>query len=264
MLQDKPWPAVILAVALVAAMAGELAAPLHRTRNGQAGRLGTNLGLGAFNAALLLIVPLSTVASAEWARGRELGLLKALALPPAILALSTVALRSLTQYGVHRLFHARPLLWRLHRVHHADVAVDLSTGLRNHPLELIVAAPLLCLAAAILGLDPGALALWEAVAVAFTLCAHANLRVPARFDRIARRLVVTPVAHHIHHAADRARTDSNYGDVLTLWDRVFGTYRGDDADAVAAARLGLGEQSDRDAASLRAQLLAPLSRRSEI
>jgi sterol desaturase/sphingolipid hydroxylase (fatty acid hydroxylase superfamily) len=100
----------------------------------------------------------------------------------------------------------------------------------------------------------------ETLAIAFTMWSHANLRLPDRLDRALRLLLVTPAMHHVHHSARRAETDSNYGDVFSLWDRLFGTYRSSNGESLATTRFGLGDEHDRDAASILRQLTGPLAR----
>jgi sterol desaturase/sphingolipid hydroxylase (fatty acid hydroxylase superfamily) len=248
------WP-ILFAVA-----AAEMWRPLHTGRVEPPGRIPANIGLGLINAGLVTIVPLSTVFAAGWAAAQGIGLFNNVALPFALVAAATVAIRSIANYAVHRLSHAVPLLWRIHRVHHADTALDLSTGLRNHPLELAVVVPLLAGAAIVFGLDPWVLMVYEAIALPFALWSHANLRLPPPLDRALRWLLVTPAMHHVHHSARQAETDSNYGDVFSVWDRLFGTYTALDEACLRQVRFGLGEAHDRRAAHLGAQLLSPIRR----
>ena len=137
----------------------------------------------------------------------------------------TLIVRSLASYGLHRAAHSVPLLWRLHRVHHCDTAVDLSTGLRHHPGELLYVAAVLAALAILCGFSVPALAGYELAASVFALWTHANLRLPARAEHALGWLFATPALHHVHHSAARAETDSNYGECLILWDRLFGTCR---------------------------------------
>ncbi|MEA3040911.1 MAG: hypothetical protein QOC65_400 [Sphingomonadales bacterium] len=245
---------------LVALVALELLAPIHRTPKEAKGRLIANFGLGAVNFSLFALLPLSSVLPAEYARQEGIGLLNALAVPAVGAFVVTILARSLTSYGLHVLAHRVPLLWRMHRVHHSDTAVDLSTGVRHHPLELLFAATCHGAAAFLLGLSVPALVAYEATAVALTLWSHANLRLPAGLERLAAFVLVTPAAHHVHHSARRAETDSNYGEVLMLWDWLFGTLHRRDHREVAAMSIGLGPDHDVDAPSLVRQLALPFRR----
>ena len=248
------WP-VLIAVATA-----ELWRPLYVGRSEPKSRIPVNVGFGLINAGIAAILPLSTVLPAAWAADRGIGLLNLIGAPLLATAAATVAIRSLAAYAVHRASHVVPLFWRIHRVHHADTALDLSTGLRNHPLELAIVAPLLGAVTIACGLEPRTLMVYEAIALPFALWSHANLRLRPRIDRALRLLLVTPAMHHVHHSARRAETDSNYGDVFSLWDRMFGTYRALDQPALEEVRFGLGDEHDRHAASLPAQMLAPLRR----
>ena len=252
---------LLLILFLVAA--AELWRPLHAYPAEPKGRIPSNVALGLINAAIALLLPISTIVAAEWARANGIGLMN-VARPPFVLAaLATVAARSLAGYVIHRLSHHVPLLWRVHRVHHSDTLLDLSTGLRNHPLELAFVAPWLAAAAILLGFEPSVLILYEAAALAFALWDHANLGLPPALDRVLRLLFVTPAMHHVHHSAARAETDSNYGDMFSVWDRLFGSYRALGRDELEAMRIGLGAPFDRGASSLVAMLGLPIRSPSE-
>jgi sterol desaturase/sphingolipid hydroxylase (fatty acid hydroxylase superfamily) len=257
----RAWlPLAAFWLLLLGLVALELLAPIHRAPREGKGRLVANFGLGAVNFSLFALLPLSSVLPAEYARQEGIGLLNALAVPAAAAFVLTILARSLTSYGLHVLAHRVPLLWRMHRVHHSDTAVDLSTGVRHHPLELLFAAACHAAAAVLLGLSVPALVAYEATAVALTLWSHANLRLPARVERLAASILVTPAAHHVHHSARRAETDSNYGEVLMLWDWLFGTLQRRGHREVAAMSIGLGPDHDADAPSLVRQLALPFRR----
>jgi sterol desaturase/sphingolipid hydroxylase (fatty acid hydroxylase superfamily) len=246
------WP-ILIAVAVA-----ELWRPLYVGRSEPRSRIPVNVAFGLINAAIAALLPVSTVLAAGWAQRNDVGLLHLLDLPPAAAVAATVAARSLATYFIHRASHALPWLWRIHRVHHSDTALDLSTGLRNHPLELAIVAPALAAVTIAGGLDPLTLFAYEAIALPFNLWTHANLGLHPQLDRRLRLLLVTPAMHHVHHSARRAETDSNYGDLLSLWDRLFGTYAALDRQALQAVRFGLGEAHDQKAANLAAQMLSPL------
>lgn len=236
----------------------EMVWPIHRGPREPQGRLIANFGMGVLNTAMLTLAPVSLVAIAQWAQSRGFGLINLAELNWAAAAIATIIVRSLSGYLIHRMLHANKLLWRVHRVHHCDVAVDLSTGFRNHPLETIFVVASLSALILILGLAPLPLALYEIAAAAFAIWSHANLRLPSAVERTLRLLLVTPELHHVHHSAERHQTDSNYGEVLSIWDRLFGTYHRLDRAELRALRLGLGDTHDAHAASIVRQLRAPL------
>ena len=245
---------------LLALAAAETLRPLHQAPVEGRGRLVTNFAMGLIAALLYTLLPLTSVAAAGWARIEGVGLLNMAAVPEVAAAAATILAWSLVNYWLHRAFHRWAWLWRLHRIHHSDTAVDLSTGFRNHPGEVVAVALLRAALAVALGLSVPGLIVYEAAAFAAVMWSHANLRLPAAADRALRWLLVTPAMHHVHHSSARAETDSNYGELLSVWDRLFGTYRASDSASVAGMRLGLGEAGDSGAASLRRQLLAPLAR----
>jgi sterol desaturase/sphingolipid hydroxylase (fatty acid hydroxylase superfamily) len=237
----------------------ELARPLHRAPREGRGRLPTNFGFAILNALIFAALPLSTLLAADWARVHQVGFAHWLAFPFWAAILLTLVVRSLASYGLHRAAHAVPLLWRMHRVHHCDTAVDLSTGFRHHPGELLYIAAAFAALAVLFGFSVPALAGYELAAAIFALWTHANLRLPDRADRGLGWLFATPALHHVHHSASQAETDSNYGELLILWDRLFGTCRRLDIEALRATRFGLGEAHDAKAPNLLAQLASPLT-----
>ena len=128
-------------------------------------------------------------------------------------------------YLQHVMFHAVPLLWRLHRVHHADLGFDVTTGTRFHPLEILLSMGLKGFVIAALGPPPVAVLVFEVLLNATSMFNHGNVRIPERIDRVLRRVVVTPDMHRVHHSIEVDEANSNFGFNLPWWDRLFGTYR---------------------------------------
>ena len=168
--------------------------------------------------------------------------------------------RSLVSYAVHVAMHKVPWLWRLHRVHHTDTAMDISTAVRFHPLEFVVSVPAVLAATLVFGFPPLAVIIYSLVDAAMAVFSHANLRLPDRMERGVRLLLVTPAMHRIHHSALQPETDSNYGATLSCWDRLFGTHRAKPAGALASSQLGLAECRDRRSDSLPWLLSLPFIR----
>ena len=251
-------PLALLMLFLFVLAAAELWRPLRTGGEEQAGRIPSNIAMGLINIALALVLPVSAVVAADFAAGKGIGLMNVIPTPLPAAILATIALRSLAIYIVHRAAHRIGWMWRAHRVHHSDTALDISTGLRNHPVELAWIVPFVALVTIAFGLHAPTLMVYEAVAFGFVLWDHANLDVPEWLDRPMRLLFVTPAMHLVHHSTVRAETDSNYGDMLSLWDRLFGTYRALDSEALKAMRIGLGDAFDPGAASLIHQLRLPL------
>jgi sterol desaturase/sphingolipid hydroxylase (fatty acid hydroxylase superfamily) len=200
-----------------------------------------NLGLTALNFLALGLVPVSFVGAALWAEGRGWGLLNLVTTPAAAAGLLTLLIRGFISFGTHWLMHRMPWLWRVHRVHHLDTGLDVTTTVRFHPLEFLVGVlPGVPIVVAF-GLTPWVLALYELLDVAVTLWTHSSLRLPASLDRAIRYVVVTPDLHRLHHSAWQPETDSNFGAVFPVWDLVFGTYRAALLRDGSPSRLGLDE-----------------------
>ena len=220
----------------------------------------TNFGLGILNGLIISAIPAATVTAALWAREANFGLMNWVSVPWWVALIATVLARSLAQYVFHVLCHKAPPLWRLHRVHHSDVHLDVSSALRNHPLEIVLNIAFLATAVAICGLSPLALAGYETVELFVNIITHANLRTPHGVESLVRPLFVTPSLHRLHHSPLQIETDSNYGNVLSIWDRAFGTYRGETIQSGPVLRFGLDEVSNEHAGDLRAQLALPWRR----
>ena len=146
-------------------------------------------------------------------------------LPLAALALASgMLVLDLERYWVHRLLHVVPILWRCHALHHSDREIDVSTGYRHHPFELIVVALVLPLSAMALAIPGMVLVAYGAIDAIAAVFQHANVRIPQRLERILAPVFVTPAMHRLHHSIDRSEADSNYGQIFSFWDRLFATY----------------------------------------
>jgi sterol desaturase/sphingolipid hydroxylase (fatty acid hydroxylase superfamily) len=222
----------------------------------------TNFTLGAFNMAALPLIPVSAVFAAQWAADNGIGILNILKLSDlwwwAIVPAATVLIRSLSSYLMHVALHKIPTLWRIHRVHHFDMAIDISTGLRSHPAEFVLALLVAVTVSVAFGLDAGTLIAYEITDLVFSLFSHANVRLPARLDGLLRPVFVTPRWHLVHHSSYQPQTDSNYGTVFSFWDRLFGTYGELDDHDARAFEIGLREVRDRRASNLWWQLKSPV------
>jgi sterol desaturase/sphingolipid hydroxylase (fatty acid hydroxylase superfamily) len=223
----------------------------------RARRWPTNFGLGILSSLIISSLPVVTVGSAQWAAEHGIGLLNWIAAPWWVALACTLLIRSFSQYAFHLICHKNPLLWRLHRVHHCDVHLDVTSALRTHPLELIASVAFMSLVALIFGLSPVVLAIFEGVEAVFTMLTHVNTRIPALVERYARSLLVTPSLHRLHHSTFQAETDSNYGNVFSFWDRLFGTYRGETIQSDEKFRFGLDDVSLEHAGNFHSQLKLP-------
>jgi sterol desaturase/sphingolipid hydroxylase (fatty acid hydroxylase superfamily) len=153
--------------------------------------------------------------------------------------------------------HKNPSLWRLHRVPHLAVAVDVTTGLRHHPVEFALVLTIDVSVAVVFGLVPWMMVAFGSIDALFGLATHANIRIPRQLDRALRPLFVTPRIHALHHSSHQPETDSNYGNVFIVWDRLFGTYSNARADRPETIQFGLAEVRDQRASDLWWQLKSP-------
>ncbi len=186
----------------------------------------TNLSMVLVSSILLrLIFPAAAVGAAVWAESRGWGVLRRLDLDPRLAGLFGFVLLDFAVWLEHVASHKIPLLWRIHRMHHADTGFDVTTGLRFHPLEILLS--MVWKAAVVVALGPPVLAVlvFEIVLNGTSMFNHSNARLPLGFDRVLRRVLVTPDMHRVHHSSIRAETDSNYGFNFPFWDRLFRTYR---------------------------------------
>lgn len=186
----------------------------------------SNFGITFLNGALAhLLIPLGAVGVAYAAQRQGWGLLPLLGLPEWADVLIAVVLLDLVIYFQHVLFHAVPTLWRLHRMHHVDLDLDVSSGGRFHTIEILLSALIKMAAVAVLGAPPLAVLLFEIVLNATSMFNHSNAYLPLGLDRVLRWFLVTPDMHRVHHSILRRETNSNFGFNLPWWDRIFGTYR---------------------------------------
>jgi sterol desaturase/sphingolipid hydroxylase (fatty acid hydroxylase superfamily) len=215
----------------------------------RAGRWFTNWGIVLLDTLTLrliaIAVPLLAIGAAIDAGRRGWGLFNAVDWPPALeVALSVLAL-DLVIWAQHLAMHKVPVLWRVHRVHHADLDVDVTTAIRFHPVEIALSMVLKIGAVYVLGVSALAVILFEIVLNGMAMFNHANIALPRPLDAALRKLVVTPDMHRVHHSVQRDEHDRNYGFCLSLWDRAFGTYRAQPRGGHDGMETGLGWRDDR-------------------
>ena len=186
-----------------------------------------------------IVAPTGAVGFALFAEERGWGLFNRVALPPWLEFLLALFLLDLAIYLQHRLFHYVPVLWRLHQMHHTDLDVDVTTGARFHPVEILLSLCIKFLVVNPLGAPPLAVLLFEIALNGTAMFNHSNVRVPPVIERVLRLLVVTPDMHRVHHSVVRRETDSNFGFNFPWWDRLFGTYRPQPEAGHQAMTLGI-------------------------
>jgi len=247
------------AAAIFAAMATwEAFAPRRRLTVGRQARWPGNLGIVVIDAVLVrLLVPAAVVGASIYAAGHGIGLFQVLDLRLSVAAVLGFLALDLAIYAQHVLFHRMPWLWRLHRMHHADLDIDVTTGLRFHPIEILISLGIKMAVVLMLGIPPVAAILFEVVLNAASMFNHSNVAMPAWLDRVIRLVLVTPDMHRVHHSAEGRETDSNFGFNLPWWDRLFGTYRDQPRAGHDGMTIGLPDFRDRKELRLDRMLTQP-------
>jgi sterol desaturase/sphingolipid hydroxylase (fatty acid hydroxylase superfamily) len=218
----------------------EVFAPRREQEVARRWRWPNNLGVLVVGTVLLRVVlPTTAVAVALTAAEHGWGLLNHLGCPIWVAMPVSVLALDLAIYGQHVLFHAAPPLWRLHRMHHADLEFDVTTGVRFHPFELVLSMLIKLAVVAALGAPALAVLVFEVLLNATSMFNHGNVRLGERLDRALRWVVVTPEMHRVHHSAIPHETNSNFGFNLPWWDRLFGTYRAQPEAGHLSMTIGL-------------------------
>jgi sterol desaturase/sphingolipid hydroxylase (fatty acid hydroxylase superfamily) len=200
----------------------------------------SNLGIVVVNTVVLrLVFPAAAVGFAAWAETQGWGLFNAVGAPFWLAFVLSLAALDFAIYIQHVMFHAVPALWRLHRMHHADLGFDVTTGLRFHPIEILLSMGFKIAVLAALGAPAAAVLVFEVVLNATAMFNHGNVRMPHRLDALLRLFVVTPDMHRVHHSIVPAETNSNFGFNIPWWDRLCGTYRAQPAAGHDGMTIGI-------------------------
>lgn len=244
---------------LVAMAVWEVAAPRRRREIPRVVRWTNNLALVVIDTILLrLSFPILAVGLAIWAEENGWGLFNVLDVPGWVAFVVSVLVLDLVIYLQHVLFHAVPALWRLHRMHHADLEFDATTGIRFHPVEILLSMVIKLSVVAALGPPALAVLVFEVLLNATSLFNHGNVALPARVDRLLRLILVTPDMHRVHHSIIPSETNSNFGFNLSWWDRLLGTYRAQPRDGHEGMTIGIEQFRTRRDLWIDRMLVQPL------
>ena len=246
---------LIAAVLLAVLWTIESLAPMFTGRQRRLSHIATNLALAAINALVASGFAFAILGVTEWARTRPFGLLNLMPLPPWLHWLGAIVLFDCWQYWWHRFNHRLPLLWRFHAVHHSDAEMDASSGVRFHTGEMVFSFLARLAVLPLLGVTLPQLLVYETLSLPVILFHHSNLRISSRADRGLRWLIVTPWMHYVHHSRWQPETDSNYTSLLSVWDRLFGTFKL--REKPAEISLGLDHYEEREWRRLPGLLAAP-------
>lgn len=261
MLETERWIRLSFFLIFFSALAiMEIVRPRRRLTVSKAGRWFPNLVLIALNpVAVAMIFPVLPTGVALLAAEHNWGLLNHPAIPYWLKIVGGIVLLDLAVYTQHVLHHAVPVLWRLHRMHHTDLDFDLTTGLRFHPLEIVVSMAVKLSAVAAIGPPPLAALFFEVALNGTSLFNHSNIHIPEKVDRLLRLLVVTPDMHRVHHSVIIRETNSNFGFNLPWWDRLFGTYKDQPVGGHQDMMIGLAQFRDLRQLSLLRLLSQPFT-----
>lgn len=238
---NEPLIRIIFFLGTFVAMAiWEVVAPRRERAISRLVRWTNNLGIVVIDTVLVRFTfPILAVGLALMAQSQGWGLFNLINIPFWFALILSVLILDLTVYLQHVMLHAVPVLWRIHRMHHADLEFDVSTGLRFHPVEMLLSMGIKLAAIAVLGPPAVAVLVFEVLLNATTMFNHSNIHLPATVDRILRYMIVTPDMHRVHHSIHPDETNSNFGFNLSWWDRLLGTYRPQPRDGHEAMTIGI-------------------------
>lgn len=238
--------------------AWEFVVPRRKQAIGRGWRWPSNLGVVVVDTLLVRILfPTTAVGVALLAEARGFGLFNVVGVPIWVGVVASVVVLDLAIYLQHVLFHAVPALWRLHRMHHADLEFDVSTGLRFHPIEILLSMLIKFAVVAALGAPAVSVLVFEVLLNATSMFNHSNVGIPSGIDRVLRWIVITPDMHRVHHSILPRETNSNFGFNLPWWDRLFGTYRPQPAAGHEGMTIGIEQFRDPRELGLDRMLVQP-------
>ncbi|MEW6593372.1 MAG: sterol desaturase family protein [Thermodesulfobacteriota bacterium] len=239
---------------------GEMLFPRRVLRTGKRVRWLSNLGVVAVGTLTVrLLFPVLGVEVAAAAREQGWGLLNVLVLPIWLEVTLGILALDLVVYLQHAMFHTMPILWRLHMMHHADLDIDVTTGLRFHPMEIVISMVIKMTVIAALGPSVVTVILFEIILNGTAMFNHGNVKLPLALDRYLRLLVVTPDQHRVHHSVAIRETNSNFGFNFPWWDRIFGTYRAQPVMGHEGMTIGLAQFRDPARNNLWHMLIMPFT-----
>lgn len=240
----------------------EMVSPRRLLSTSKRARWFCNLGLLIIDAVVLRVVlPVAAVGVAIFVEDRSWGILNNIALPYWMAILFGVIGLDFVIYLQHAMFHAIPALWRLHMMHHTDLDFDVTTGVRFHPIEILLSMVIKIAAVMVMGASATAVLMFEVLLNATSLFNHGNVRLPSHVDWVLRLFVVTPEMHRVHHSVVIRETNSNFGFNLPWWDRLLGTYRDQPAAGHEGMTIGLSHFRDPNALTLPFLLILPFIRK---
>jgi sterol desaturase/sphingolipid hydroxylase (fatty acid hydroxylase superfamily) len=236
----------------------ELLVPRRHLTTSKVSRWFGNLGIVVINTVVLrLVFPITAVALAIWAKQQGWGMFNRMDLPYWLTVVLSIVLLDFIIYMQHLMFHAVPLLWRLHMMHHADLDYDLTTGIRFHPIEILISMGIKFSAILLLGTPALAVVLFEIILNGMAMFNHGNFFMPLKLDGVLRLFVVTPDMHRVHHSVFPTEANKNFGFNLSWWDRIMGTYKAQPRRGHLDMTIGLNQFRDPSKLTLWWMLILP-------
>ncbi len=250
---------IFLGVFLVVAL-GELAAPRRHLITSKSARWFANIGIAVTNTALVrFLFPVAAVGMAVIGAQRQWGMFNNVSVPYWVAVVLSVVILDFVIYLQHVMFHAVPVMWRLHMMHHADLDFDLTTGTRFHPIEIIISMLIKMAVVVLIGAPAASVIIFEVLLNGTSMFNHSNVFLPVRADSVLRLFVVTPDMHRVHHSVFDFETNSNFGFNVPWWDRLMGTYRDQPKLGHEGMTIGLNQFRDPSRLSLPRMLALPFT-----
>lgn len=247
-MSETAWRLSVFLGVLILMMLWEYASPKRKSRYSRKQRWPANLGIVVIDTVLLrIIAPVGLTGIGLWAANNGWGLFNMTmtnSLPFWITVVMSVIALDIAIYWQHRLFHRVPLLWRLHRVHHADPDFDVTTGLRFHPAEIVLSFFIKAATVIALGAPALAVIIFEIVLNACSLFNHGNVALPKPLEKVVRKILITQELHRIHHSVEKEETNSNYGFSVSWWDHLFKSFTAEPKAGSDDIDIGLKEYRD--------------------
>lgn len=248
----------------------EILSPKRQLSVSKAKRWSHNFSLIVLNTLVLrLIFPTAAVGAAAWAAHENIGLLNQdifvqlsqnLSFEIIILILSVIFM-DFVIWTQHLIFHKVPFLWRIHEMHHADLDIDLTTGLRFHPIEILLSMGIKISMIFIFGFSVLAIIIFEIILNTLAVFNHSNIAIKPQIDRVLRKIIVTPDMHRVHHSWLKHETNSNYGFNLSLWDYLFQTYRDQPKEGHEKMTIGTENFREKEWSRIDKMIMIPFIRR---
>ncbi|MBU2870088.1 sterol desaturase family protein [Colwellia sp. E2M01] len=262
MTNEQSWRLGFFFSILVIMMLLEWQLPARKSPIKSSKRWLANFGLVFVSSVIArLTVPIGLTAVAFYNEEHSIGLFNVMSLPSFVVITLSLFILDIVIYWQHRLFHQIPILWRLHRVHHADAHVDTSTGLRFHPLEIVLSIIIKLIIVSAFGVPAIAVLIFEITLNGLALFNHANIRLPQVIEKPLRLLLMTQILHRIHHSQRVSETNSNYGFSVIWWDKLFGSYKDSAQKSDSELAIGLTDYPDaKQNSSLLSLLLLPFKK----